>query len=133
MDINKTSWWYKFYDWKGTETETDICKMLQVYIGKLGLLLIFLFIGSYLTIMGSSVLIFIVDIILNLLSVGGWMLYFGVISVLGMIVTFFIALIVTIIGIVTYKNKLASTPPGVARVMYRSWKDKYCVKVRFVD
>ena len=141
LKVKRNSLIYKLYSFGTYRDDTDICEFTWRSIGHILIGLLILTIGALVAWTGIMMLLFIVDIVLNLLTVGGWMWYFGFWSSLGFMGWFFVVAILGIVfipeGISKGYNKVRihniTTTPGVIREMYRSWHDKTCIKVEFVD
>jgi hypothetical protein len=129
LKLNKDSWHYKLammYD-KWMPDNTDICTYTRTLIASFCLMTFAICVMGLLA--GSLLFMF-----------GGWIAYFLGYELHGAVIpfTFIYGVSAVIIGIVWakafYQERKWTQPekePGFIRTAYRSWKDKFCVKVEF--
>lgn len=133
IEFKRGSWHHKlatihdpYYnrDWKD---ETDICTYTRhVFLG----FLYFLFV--------CGVFGLLAFVSLNtLFEIYQWVFFSQPMNELSIVFLCVVGGILTMVllagGTAVVREKLDSSNPGFVRISYRSWKDKFCVKINFVD
>jgi len=130
FELKRESWHYwlaNFGEPGGrVHTETDICSYIR-----------YVMIGSFwFTVTGVIGLAFVSWLSHSIGNLIGWLLFDYVLEKSSFAFFLFfgtIALLLTFIaGTVYVKEKVEESEPGFARLAYRSWKDKFCAKVKLV-
>lgn len=129
LKLNKDSWHYKLamqYD-RHVPDNTDICSYTRLLFAAMSLMA---FAITILTLLAGTILF----------TIGGWFAYLFGFPLHGAVVpfTFIYGGATIVIGIVAakahydeHKYDKPKKEPGFVRTAYRSWKDKFCVKVEF--
>lgn len=136
LEINTNSWHYKLATLVGYRSwgqGSDICTYTRKVM--LGILLILLITAAY-----TLATFILVDIVLGLIFsaiAGMWLM-----GQLGSVVLLSCAMVGTFIGMfvgmgysIERYNEYNRTarPDGFIKEAYKSWKDKYCLKLTFID
>jgi len=118
------------------ETKTDICSYISRIVGNVGLTILAIAIVGCIASIFGVILIGILEIILNLAGVGGWMFYLGSLGASGTIVLFFVTVAVLAILFFSGLSALAKVRPpkdGIVDLAYRRRKEKVCFIIEFED
>jgi hypothetical protein len=132
--MKRSNWIYKLYSFSPNAHYdfATTCQIIGGCFATIGLTLLFLFFFLGLLFIGFALLIGIAELILNLFSVGSFMLFLGGYGMLGLSLLFIIASVITGLIIIGGFTTLIGTLHFVS-IAHKGWKEKICPLITFED
>lgn len=126
--MKRSNWLYRYATLTsyGKQDTIDICTLTKGLVSNTLAIALALVILAAVIGVAVLTLIGVLEIVLNLGSVGSFMLFFGSNGAMGITFLFLVILGISIWYTMEGIYKLANKEPGIVKIAYRSWKDKYC-------